>query len=102
VTRTWPVNGTFSKPQRELYEVVLTANQAARPPKSAIMERPRRPSSRSRRVGDLGCSRRVANLIKSQAYREFFMHKTGHWLGSTCTTSATQVTIIGGCSSPAW
>jgi len=31
---------------------------------------------------DLGLLRgRVPNLIKSQAYRQFFMHKTGHWLG---------------------
>jgi Xaa-Pro aminopeptidase len=86
VTRTWPVNGTFSKPQRELYEVVLTANQAATkaaqvgnhwndPHDAAVVEI-------TKGLKDLGLLKgRVANLIKSQAYREFFMHKTGHWLG---------------------
>jgi Xaa-Pro aminopeptidase len=86
VTRTWPVNGTFSKPQRELYDVVLAANQAATkvaqvgnhwndPHDAAVVEI-------TKGLKDLGLLKgRVPNLIKSQAYRQFFMHKTGHWLG---------------------
>lgn len=86
VTRTWPVNGTFSKPQRELYDVVLTANQAATkvaqvgnhwndPHDAAVVEI-------TKGLKDLGLLKgRVPNLVKSQAYRQFFMHKTGHWLG---------------------
>jgi Xaa-Pro aminopeptidase len=86
VTRTWPVNGTFSEPQRELYDVVLEANQAATkaaqvgnhwndPHDVAVVEI-------TKGLKDLGLLKgRVPNLIKSQAYRQFFMHKTGHWLG---------------------
>jgi Xaa-Pro aminopeptidase len=86
VTRTWPVNGTFSKPQRELYDVVFRANQAATkaalignhwndPHDAAVVEI-------TKGLKDLGLLKgRVPNLIKSMAYRQFFMHKTGHWLG---------------------
>ncbi len=86
VTRTWPVNGTFSKPQRELYDVVLEANHAATkvaqvgnhwndPHDVAVTEI-------TKGLKELGLLKgRVPNLIKSQAYRQFFMHKTGHWLG---------------------
>jgi Xaa-Pro aminopeptidase len=86
VTRTFPVNGVFSKPQRELYEVVLAANRAATkaaqvgnhwndPHDAAVGEVTRG----LKRLGLL--SGRVHHLIKSQAYRQFFMHRTGHWLG---------------------
>jgi Xaa-Pro aminopeptidase len=86
VTRTFPVNGVFSKPQRELYEVVLAANRAATkaaqvgnhwndPHDAAVGEV-------TRGLKCLGLlNGRVHNLIKSQAYRQFFMHRTGHWLG---------------------
>jgi len=86
VTRTFPVNGRFSKPQRELYDVVLAANQAATkaaqvgnhwsdPHDTAVVEI-------TKGLKELGLLKgRVPNLIKSLAYREFFMHKTGHWLG---------------------
>ena len=86
VTRTFPVNGVFSKPQRELYEVVLAANRAATqaaqagnhwndPHDAAVGEV-------TRGLKDLGLLEgRVHNLFKSQAYRQVFMHRTGHWLG---------------------
>jgi Xaa-Pro aminopeptidase len=86
VTRTFPVNGVFSKPQRELYEVVLAANRAAtkaaqagnhwNDPHDAAVEEV------TRGLKDLGLlDGRLQNLIKRQAYRQFFMHRTGHWLG---------------------
>jgi len=86
VTRTFPVNGTFSKPQRELYDVVLAANRAAtkaaqpgnhwnEPHDAAVDEV-------TRGLKDLGLLEgRVPHLIKTQAYKQFFMHRTGHWLG---------------------
>jgi len=86
VTRTFPVNGEFSKPQRELYEVVLAANRAAtkaatpgnhwnEPHDAAV-------NAITHGLKDLGLLEgRVHNLIKSQAYKQFFMHRTGHWLG---------------------
>lgn len=86
VTRTFPVNGRFSPPQRALYELVLRAQEAA------IAEiRPgnhwNQPHDASVRVitdglVQLGLLRgKVANLIKRKAYRDFYMHRVGHWLG---------------------
>jgi Xaa-Pro aminopeptidase len=86
VTRTFPVNGRFSAPQRELYEVVLQANQAAtakaqpgnhwNDPHDAAV------AVVTRGLKELGLLEgRVKDLVKSLAYRQFFMHKTGHWLG---------------------
>ena len=86
VTRTFPVNGRFTDRQRELYEIVLAANRAATaaarpgnhwndPHDAAVKE----VTTGLRKLGLL--SGRVPTLIKDQAYRRFFMHKTGHWLG---------------------
>jgi Xaa-Pro aminopeptidase len=86
VTRTFPVNGRFSAAQRDLYEVVLEANHTATakavpgnhwndPHDAAVL-------AVTRGLRDLGLLKgRVPQLVKTQAYRQFFMHKTGHWLG---------------------
>ncbi len=86
VTRTFPVGGEFSGAQRELYDVVLAANEAAiaavepgsdwNAPHDAAVKAVTRGL---RRLGLL--SGRLPTLIKDQAYRRFFMHRTGHWLG---------------------
>jgi Xaa-Pro aminopeptidase len=86
VTRTFPVNGRFTERQRELYEIVLEANRAAigavkpgnhwnDPHDVAVKEITRG----LRAVGIL--RGRLPTLIKEEAYRPYFMHKTGHWLG---------------------
>ena len=86
VTRTFPINGEFSEPQRDLYEIVYVANQAATdklrpgnhwndPHDAAVKEI-------TRGLRDLGILRgRLPALIKTGAYRPYFVHKTGHWLG---------------------
>ena len=86
VTRTFPVNGEFNPAQRALYEVVLEANQAATakavpgnhwndPHDTAV-------DVVTRGLKGLGLLEgRVPQLVKSLAYKQFFMHKTGHWLG---------------------
>ncbi|MCW8829062.1 MAG: Xaa-Pro aminopeptidase [Gammaproteobacteria bacterium] len=86
ITRTFPVGGTFSKAQRALYEVVLEANYAAieqvvpgnhwnQPHEAAL-------KVLTRGLVRLGLLKgRVDTLIKNEAYRPFFMHRTGHWLG---------------------
>jgi Xaa-Pro aminopeptidase len=86
VTRTFPVNGEFSEPQRDLYEIVYAANQAATdkvrpgnhwndPHDAAVREI-------TRGLRGLGILQgRLPALIKAGAYRPFFVHKTGHWLG---------------------
>ena len=86
ITRTYPVNREFSEPQREIYEIVLGANRAATeavregnhwndPHDVAVKQITRG----LRRLGIL--KGRLPGLLKEGAYREFFMHRTGHWLG---------------------
>jgi Xaa-Pro aminopeptidase len=86
ITRTFPVNGRFSPEQRAVYEVVLAANEAAirtvRP--GASWNDPHEAAVHVVTQGlvRLGLLKGpVARLIKDGAYRRFFMHRTGHWLG---------------------
>lgn len=86
VTRTYPVSGRFSRAQRDIYELVLHAHdealKAVQPgnhwndPHDAAV----RVIARGlRRLGLLDGS--VAAIIRTGTYRQFFMHRTGHWLG---------------------
>ena len=86
VTRTYPVGGRFSEQQRAIYEVVLEAQEAAiaavRP--GNHWNDPHDAAVRSITQGlvRLGLLKgRVPTLIRSEAYKKFFMHRTGHWLG---------------------
>ncbi|NBU24448.1 MAG: M24 family metallopeptidase, partial [Gammaproteobacteria bacterium] len=86
ITRTFPVNGRFTAAQRAAYDLVVEANLAAidavRPG-----EHWNRPHEVAVQVLTAGMVRlgllkgRVPTLIKEEAYRRFYMHKTGHWLG---------------------
>jgi Xaa-Pro aminopeptidase len=90
ITRTFPADGRFTPAQRELYDIVLEAQQAA--------VAATRPGARKQdahwaavrvlaqgmldtgllkrdKVGDLDA------VMESAAYRAFYMHGTGHWLG---------------------
>ncbi len=86
VTRTFPVNGRFNREQRALYELVLKAQLAAI---AAIKpgnhwNQPHDASVRVMTQGllELGLLKgSLANLLKRQAYRTFYMHRVGHWLG---------------------
>ncbi len=86
ITRTFPVNGRFSPPQRALYELVLKAQLAAiakvRP--GNHWDDPHKAAVRviTKGLVDLGILKgKVASLIKREAYKRFYMHRTGHWLG---------------------
>jgi Xaa-Pro aminopeptidase len=86
ITRTFPVNGQYSKPQRALYEVVLAAQLAAidqvRP--GNHWNQPHDAAVRVLTEGlvELGLLKgKPEKLIKDEAYRRFYMHRTGHWLG---------------------
>ncbi|GAP34480.1 aminopeptidase P N-terminal domain-containing protein [Piscinibacter sakaiensis] len=90
ITRTFPADGRFSAPQRALYALVQAAQQAAadatRP--GARLRDAHHAAVRvlSQGLLDLGLLRRevVGDLdavIDSAAYRRFYMHGTGHWLG---------------------
>jgi Xaa-Pro aminopeptidase len=86
VTRTFPVNGRYTPEQRAIYEIVLGAQQAAlakiRPgnhwndPHDAAV---RAITQGLVKLGIL--NGKVPALVRSEAYRQYFMHRTGHWLG---------------------
>ncbi|HEY9036723.1 MAG TPA: Xaa-Pro aminopeptidase [Pseudomonadales bacterium] len=86
ITRTFPVNGTFTAEQRALYEVVLNAQLAAidsiRP--GVHWNKPHEVTVRVITEGlvKLGLLKgKPAELMKAGAYRDFYMHRAGHWLG---------------------
>jgi Xaa-Pro aminopeptidase len=86
ITRTFPVNGEFSEPQREVYSVVLHAQQRAI---EAIKPGVTWESIQEQVVGDITQGLVDLGLLKgtreqlteSKAYRRFYMHSCGHWLG---------------------
>ena len=86
ITRTFPVNGRFSGPQRELYELVLAA-QAAAIEATAPGRRWNEPHDAAVRVLaqgfiDLGlCKGSLDGVLEQEQYKQFYMHRTGHWLG---------------------
>lgn len=86
VTRTFPVNGRFSKAQKALYEVVLAAQLAAIK-KVAPGNHWNAPHAAAVRVLTRGLVKlgilkgKPAELVRQEAYRRFYMHRTGHWLG---------------------
>jgi Xaa-Pro aminopeptidase len=86
VTRTLPVNGRFSAEQRAVYEIVLEAQLAAieRTCEGNHWNDPHDAAVRiiTRGLRKLGLLKgSLPKLIRDGAYREFFMHRTGHWLG---------------------
>jgi Xaa-Pro aminopeptidase len=86
ITRTFPVNGRFTAPQRAVYELVLEAQRAAiaaaRPGNryEAIHEAARRVLAEGL-VRLRALPRGLDESLRMHHYREFFMHGTGHWLG---------------------
>jgi Xaa-Pro aminopeptidase len=86
VTRTLPVGGRYGRRQRAVYEVVLEAQRAAiaRVRAGAHWNEPHEAAVRAITQGlvRLGLLKgRVPKLVKDGAYRQFFMHRVGHWLG---------------------
>lgn len=86
ITRTFPVNGRFTKEQRALHDLVGAAHAAAlaqaRPgvPYEAGHEAAVRTLTEGLlRLGLLKGT--LAKNLESGAYRRFYRHKTGHWLG---------------------
>ncbi|MDQ6932664.1 MAG: aminopeptidase P N-terminal domain-containing protein [Candidatus Eremiobacteraeota bacterium] len=86
VTRTWPVNGTFTAEQRAVYEIVLAAQKAG------IAKI--RPGNGYRDYHETAVRIIIAGLldigllqgtvdenISSEKYRDYYMHNTGHWIG---------------------
>ena len=86
ITRTFPANGTFSEPQAALYQVVLDAYHAGMEkltvgtPYEACHHAAIRALTEGLVTHGL-LTGEIDQLIESKAYRDFYMHNTGHWLG---------------------
>jgi Xaa-Pro aminopeptidase len=90
ITRTFPANGKFSAPQRALYELVLASQDAAvaATRAGARFTDPHEASVKVLAQGmlDLGLLDKdkvggVDDAIEKRSYFQFYMHRTGHWLG---------------------
>lgn len=86
VTRTFPVSGRFTEPQRKLYELVLEAQlagiAAARPGGTLDAVHAACVEVLARGLVELGLLQgAVAEVIEKATYKRFYMHKTSHWLG---------------------
>jgi Xaa-Pro aminopeptidase len=86
ITRTFPANGKFSDEQKALYQLVLDSQLAAiaevkpgntfnHPHEAALKVLTQGLVDLGLLIGD------VATLIEKEAYKPFYMHKTGHWIG---------------------
>ena len=90
ITRTFPVNGKFSGPQRALYDITLAAQEAAiavtkagntfiQPHDAALKVLTQGLlDEKLLKLSELGS---LDNAIETAAYRRFYMHRTSHWLG---------------------
>jgi Xaa-Pro aminopeptidase len=86
ITRTFPINGRFGKAQRDCYEIVLAAQEAAVSaikPGNHFLD-PHQAALRVLAQGMLDLKLldgTVDGIIESESYKRFYMHRTGHWLG---------------------
>nr|WP_314482876.1 Xaa-Pro aminopeptidase [uncultured Pseudomonas sp.] len=86
ITRTFPVSGRFSPEQKAIYELVLSAQAAAfaeiAPGKHWNHAHEATVRVITQGLVELGLLKGdVQALIQSEAYRAFYMHRAGHWLG---------------------
>jgi Xaa-Pro aminopeptidase len=86
ITRTFPINGQFTPPQRDLYALVLAAQRAAIDRISPGQRWHEFHDAAVRVIVDgllgLGILKGDADqLIEQEGFKPFYMHKTGHWLG---------------------
>jgi Xaa-Pro aminopeptidase len=86
ITRTFPVNGKFTGPQKAVYELVLAAQQQCidqvKPGQPFNAYHDTAVSVLAQGLIDLGlCSGSLDAVIETKAYSQFYMHRAGHWLG---------------------
>lgn len=86
ITRTFPVNGRFSGPQRAIYELVLAAQAAAIDAVGPTRHWNEAHEAAVRVLAqgfiDLGlCRGSLDAVLEQESYKQFYMHRTGHWLG---------------------
>jgi Xaa-Pro aminopeptidase len=86
ITRTFPISGKFSEPQRQLYQLVLDAQAAAleqiQPGVAWNKAHEASVEVLTKGLVTLGLLKgKVKKLIKDEKYKQFYMHRIGHWLG---------------------
>ncbi len=86
ITRTFPISGRFTEPQKLLYQLVLDAQTAAiaqvKPGASWNHAHEAAVETLTKGLVALGLLKgSVKKLIKDEKYKAFYMHRTGHWLG---------------------
>jgi len=86
ITRTFPVSGKFSGAQKDIYELVLAAQEAAikavKPGAAFIDYHDAATRVLVRGLIDLKlCKGSVDKVLADESYKQFYMHRTGHWLG---------------------
>lgn len=86
ITRTFPVNGKFSGPQRDVYELVLAAQAAAigeiKPGNRWLDPHDAAVKVLAQGFIDLKLlSGTLDEALETESYKQFYMHRTGHWLG---------------------
>jgi Xaa-Pro aminopeptidase len=86
ITRTFPINGKFSAAQKDLYELVLSAQlaaiEAAKP--NNHWNAPHEVALEILVQGFIDfklCTGTKEEVLENGTYRQFYMHRTGHWLG---------------------
>jgi Xaa-Pro aminopeptidase len=86
ITRTYPINGRFSPEQRAIYDLVLHAQRAGiaavKPGQAWNNMQTVIVAILTQGLVDLGLLQGdVSELIAKEAYKPFYMHSSGHWLG---------------------
>ncbi len=86
ITRTFPVSGRFSEPQRRVYEIVLDAQkqaiEAAQPGAPFLAPHDAAVRRLAQGMIELGLLRgELEDVIREERFKRYYMHKTSHWLG---------------------
>ncbi|NMP33468.1 M24 family metallopeptidase [Thalassotalea sp. M1531] len=86
ITRTYPVNGKFSSEQKDIYQLVLNALDAAittvNPGASWNSMYPKAMEVLAQGLLDLGIiTGSIEQVMEQELYKPFTLHKTGHWMG---------------------
>ena len=86
ITRTFPISGRFNEAQKQLYQLVLNAQTAAleqiKPGFPWNLAHDASVEILTQGLLDLGLLKgKLKKLIKDEKYKQFYMHRIGHWLG---------------------
>lgn len=86
ITRTFPISGRFNEAQKQLYQLVLNAQTAAleqiKPGLPWNLAHDASVEILTQGLLDLGLLKgKLKKLIKDEKYKQFYMHRIGHWLG---------------------